>query len=217
MHLKHLSGPAVALSTVALVATLSACSDNNEDDSSVVVTVTSEVTTTPATTTARAGASMTATADSRATEEPGTDGTGGDNGLPAPFSTALDNVDGAYQYSLMDLTGDGEPELLLREESDGIGTITVFTSDGTAVPTTLQDGPGGPDGATYSVAATSDQTGLLTTETPAGLDTTTTVRWELSGGYLQRTSDSWTYIGGLVPLDLAARTQEISWTDGTTD
>lgn len=217
MRLKYIPRTVIALCTVSLVAGLAACSGN--DDSAAVVTVTSDVTTTAPTTTGDAQAETTAdeeapAADEPAAEETGEDTAAPDNGLPAQFAAATDGVDGAYQYALVDITGDGAPELLLREDADGVGTITVFTSDGTKVPTTFQDGAG-PDGETYSVAATTDGTGLLTTETPAGLGTTTTVRWEMSGGYLQRTDDEWTSLGMLVPPELTNRQAPVNWVDAT--
>lgn len=213
MHLKYIPRTVVALSAGALVVGLTACSGN--DDSSAVVTVTSDVTTS-ATKTSSVEDTPTGTTGSDPVTEAATEVTGTvpDNGLPAAFADALDGITGAYQYSLVDITGDGAPELLLRQVSDGVGTITVFTSDGTRVPTTLQDGAG-PDGETYSLAATTDGTGLLTTDAPAGLGTTTTVRWELVGGQLQRTADHWTYIGDLLPTELTSRQAPVSWTDGT--
>lgn len=210
MPLKHLPRTAVALAAASMVVALASCS--GDDDNDAATTASTGVRTTAVTSDA-SDAPETSGTHRSSDAATSTDRARSESDLPEPFSGALDGISGAYQYALVDITGDGADELLLRQESAGVGTISIFTSDGTAVPTTLQDGTSGPEGGAYSVTVTTDHNGLLTTDTPDGLGFTTTVRWELSGQYLQRTSDEWTYIDGLVPSDLAELQAPINWID----
>lgn len=143
-------------------------------------------------------------------------------GTPAPggeayraFSAVLDHpnqfpfppqfqqeTNGTYEYAVVDITGDGADEVLLKANTVNIPSpVKVLYWDGSAVQATedvLLDGPGGEEGVNYMVFVDPYATGLHQYE--ATESTLTHQAFALEGGRLVPTTQPQETVAG-TPLD----------------
>lgn len=111
-------------------------------------------------------------------------------------------TNGTYEYAVVDITGDGEDEVLLKANTMNIPSpVKVLYWDGSAVQATedvLLDGPGGEEGVSYMVFVDPYATGLHQYEATA--TTLTHQAFALEGGRLVTTTQPQETVAGN-PLD----------------
>lgn len=149
------------------------------------------------------------------------------------YSDALDNLDpstfasdgfspreptGAYEYAVVDITGDDTPEMLVKSVATEISSIRLIAAneDRTALvePDHLfGDGAGSAGGERLELHTSTNHDGLLASDGRSGTGQYKTTEWELDGDQLQETGKTWEYRIDQKPADLEDAQTEIPWTD----
>ncbi|WP_145943544.1 hypothetical protein [Corynebacterium glyciniphilum] len=149
------------------------------------------------------------------------------------YADALDNLDpstfasdgfspreptGAYEYAMVDITGDDIPEMLVKSVATEISSIRLIAAneDRTALvePDHLfGDGAGSAGGERLELHTRTNHDGLLASDGRSGTGQYTTTEWELDGDQLQETGKTWEYRIDQKPADLEQAQAEIPWSD----
>ncbi|AHW64845.1 Putative secreted protein [Corynebacterium glyciniphilum AJ 3170] len=154
--------------------------------------------------------------------------TAGDDDLSEAYDRVLESAPADSQYALVDITSDGDPELLLKTPAEGqesLYDVSVYDTSGTEVPvdgvTTgkFADGLPGAGGRRYELAASKDDDGILFSLRQS-MDTEMTMDlWTIDNGAVRKTGQSWTYpvaappapADANAPADLVAKSVDIDW------
>lgn len=149
------------------------------------------------------------------------------------FAEALDNLDpstfasegfspreptGAYEYAMVDITGDDTPEMLVKSVATEISSIRLIAAneDRTALvePDHLfGDGAASAGGERLELHTSTNHDGLLASDGRSGTGQYKTTEWELDGDQLRETGNIWEYRIDQKPADLEDAQEEIPWTD----
>lgn len=173
------------------------------------------------TTSSTANTASSGTQEAVSTEDQGpqpTSAAGGAEGQAGGGPVLSDTLQGVVadlpdgiSYAPVDITADGQPELLVKLGDKEVSTVEVYTSDGKKASGSLYDGAASAGGERALVEGTADGRGILQKHWMAGTGATDTVRWELSGTDLVQTSDTWSYRVDQTPSDLSALETQIQW------
>ncbi|AHW64806.1 Putative secreted protein [Corynebacterium glyciniphilum AJ 3170] len=214
----NLARMSVVGSLTLVLTTVTACGSGGSDDEPDALAST---------------ASATATQDEAQPQPTGAGSPGdtqdGDSGeLSDAYADVLDAAPAGSQYVLVDITSDGDPELLLKTPAEGqesLYDVSVYDTSGTEVPvdgvTTgkFADGLPGAGGRRYELAASKDDDGILFSLRQS-MDTEMTMDlWTIDNGAVRKTGQSWTYpvaappapADANAPADLVAKSVDIDW------
>lgn len=148
--------------------------------------------------------------------------------LSDAYADVLDAAPAGSQYVLLDITADGDPELLLKTPAEGqesLYDVSVYDTSGTEIPvdgvTTgkFADGLPGAGGRRYELAVSKDDDGILFSLRQS-MDTAMTMDlWTIDNGVVRKTGQSWTYPVAAppapadtnAPADLVDKSVDIDW------
>lgn len=126
------------------------------------------------------------------------------------------HLTGDFEFALVDITGDGEDELLVRAVGNHISATQVFAAgeDGdelTRIDRNFYAGAASTGGFRAELHAASDGSGLLSSEGQSGAGQYTTEKWTVDGSEMVETGDGWDFRLDQKPDDLESLQAEIEW------
>ena len=126
------------------------------------------------------------------------------------------HLTGDFEFALVDITGDGEDELLFRAVGNHISATQVFAAgeDGdelTRIDRNFYAGAASTGGFRAELHAASDGSGLLSSEGQSGTGQYTTEKWTVDGSEMVETGDGWDFRLDQKPDDLESLQAEIEW------